>query len=67
MFNNTTMNDIAKLSTEEKEVISTARKYNLRPGNIKCEIFRLFDKGYSPTEVRYIWRNYFVDRRDPLR
>lgn len=45
----------------EKQVIETARKYDLDPGSMKCQAFALFDQGYSPREVRYLLRRF----RDP--
>ena len=42
------------LSREEKKDIEVARKYKLRLLTVKLEVFRLFDEGYSPAEVRYI-------------
>ena len=44
------------LSREEKKDIEVARKYKLRLLTVKLEVFRLFDEGYSPAEVRYILR-----------
>ena len=44
------------LSREEKKDIEVARKYKLRLLTLKLEVFRLFDEGYSPAEVRYILR-----------
>ena len=46
---------------DEERIIRTARKYGLRPGTIKCEIFRLFDRGYSPQEVRYLLRDLAIE------
>ena len=43
---------------EDREHIETARKYNLRPGTMKCEAFVLFDQLYSVTEVKYLLRHY---------
>jgi len=55
------LKDIYKRQGEDEKVIRTARKYGLRPGTVKCDIFRLFDEGYSPQEVRYLLRNYAVE------
>ena len=38
----------------DKDIISTSRKYNLRPGSLKCEVYALFDRGYSGAEVKYL-------------
>ena len=45
------------ISKEDKKYIELARKYRLRLGTMKCEVFLLFDEGYSPAEVRYALRN----------
>lgn len=42
------------ITREEKRDIEVARKYNVRLLILKLEVFRLFDEGYSPAEVRYI-------------
>jgi hypothetical protein len=42
------------VTREEKKDIAVARKYNLRLATMKLWVFRLFDEGYSPAEVRYI-------------
>ena len=52
------------LSKEDQREIEVARKYRLRPGTAKCKSFRLFDEGYSPTEVRYVLR-HLADPRYP--
>lgn len=49
------------------EALRIARKYKLRPGTKKFVIFCLFEDGHSPQEVRYILRDTFIDRKDPLR
>ena len=51
---------------DDKRAIKIGRKYGLRLGTMKFEIFRLFEQGYSPQEVRYILRYVIVDRKDPL-
>ncbi|TET86780.1 MAG: hypothetical protein E3J46_07375 [Desulfobacteraceae bacterium] len=48
------------ISREEKRDIEVARKYKLRLLTMKLAVFRLFDEGYSPTEVRYILRDFEV-------
>jgi len=48
------------ISREEKKDIEVARKYKLRLLTMKLVVFRLFDEGYSPAEVRYILRNFEV-------
>lgn len=45
------------LSREDKKDIEVARKYKLRLLTMKLEVFRLFDEGYSPAEVRFILRD----------
>jgi len=45
------------LGREEKKDIEVARKYKLRLYTMKLGVFRLFDEGYSPAEVRYILRD----------
>ena len=40
-----------------KEIIDTSRKYNLRPGSMKCKAFALFDKGNSGAEVKLLLRS----------
>jgi len=45
----------------DTEIIAAARKYRLDPSAMKCQVFALFDKGYSPAEVRYLLRHL----RDP--
>jgi len=42
------------IDDEDRRTIEVARKYNLVPGTVKCEIFLYFDEGFSPREVRYI-------------
>jgi len=41
---------------DAKRDIEVARKYNLRLLTLKLNVFRLFDEGYSPTEVSYLLR-----------
>jgi len=48
------------ISREEKKDIEVARKYKLRLFTMKLAVFRLFDAGYSPAEVRYILRDLEV-------
>jgi len=48
------------ISREEKKDVEVARKYKLRLLTMKLVVFRLFDEGYSPAEVRYIVRNFEV-------
>ena len=45
------------ISREDKKYIELARKYNLRLPSMKLGVFSLFDKGYSPAEVRFILRD----------
>lgn len=54
------------ISKEDKEIIETARKYGLKPGTIKCDIFYLFDKGYSPIEVKFLLRDYITTKYAPI-
>ncbi len=42
------------IDRETMELIEVARKYRLRVGTLKCDIFRYFDQGYTPIEVRFI-------------
>jgi hypothetical protein len=55
------------IDKEDKKYIEVARKYKLRPGTMKCDVFWLFEKGYKPAEVKYILREFIVDAKDPLR
>jgi hypothetical protein len=48
------------ISGEEKKDIEVARKYKLRILTKKLVVFRLFDEGYSPTEVRYILHDFEI-------
>ena len=48
------------ISREEKKDIEVARKYKLRLLTMKLVVFRLFDEGYSPAEVKYILRDSVV-------
>ncbi|MFC2059931.1 hypothetical protein ACFLTZ_02405 [Chloroflexota bacterium] len=54
------------ISKEDKKYIEIARKYGLRLGTVKCEIFCLFEEGYKPNEVRYILRDLIFTKNDPL-
>lgn len=51
------------IDKEDKEYIEIARKYRLRlgVGIIKLEAFRLFDKGHSASEVRFILHQYEIE------
>ena len=40
----------------DEDVLATARRYNLQPGSLKCEVFRLLDTGLSKAEIRYLLR-----------
>ena len=42
----------------DKQIIETARKYNLDPNSMKSEAFSLFDCGYSLKEIRFLLRRY---------
>jgi len=42
----------------DKQLIDTARKYNLDPNSMKSEAFALFDHGYSLKEVRFLLRRH---------
>ena len=42
------------VSKDTQELIEVARKYRLRVGMLKCDVFRYFDQGYTPIEVRFI-------------
>ncbi|MFW6105077.1 MAG: hypothetical protein ACOC7P_00685 [Chloroflexota bacterium] len=42
----------------DKQLIETARKYNLDPSSVKSEAFALFDQGYSLKEVRFLLRGH---------
>ena len=42
----------------DKELIETARRYNLDPDSMKGEAFALFDHGYSLREVRFLLRKH---------
>lgn len=55
------------VSREDKKYIEIARKYGLRLGTVKIEVFRLFDEGCSPAEVGYLLRYLIVDRSDARR
>jgi hypothetical protein len=47
-----------------QRIIEISRKYKLRPDNtLKCEVFILFDQGYSTAEVRLILQ-YMKDTYD---
>jgi hypothetical protein len=43
------------------DLIETSRKYGVSPGSMKCQVFALFERGYSRSDIRYLLRNY----RDP--
>jgi len=45
------------INREDEKYIEIARKYNLRLPSMKLGVFRLFDEGYSPAEVRFILRD----------
>ena len=42
----------------DKQLIETARKWNLDPNSMKNEAFALFDHGYSLKEVRFLLRRH---------
>jgi len=52
------------VSEKDREDIRFARKYNLRLGTLKIFIFQLFTEGYSPSEVAYVMRDWYVDSKD---
>lgn len=54
------MTNKIKIEKEDLKSIGIARKYRLRLGTMKFEIFRLFEEGYTPSEVRYIIRDHIV-------
>lgn len=51
----------------QEEVIKVARKYGLRPGTVKCEVFRYFEAGYKPSEIRFLLSYVVVDMADERR
>ena len=52
------------LDKEDERRIEISRKYGIRPGDtLKCDVFMLFEDGYSPAEVRYLLR-YFKEVYD---
>ncbi len=52
------------VNSKDREVIQMARKYGIVPGTFKCEAFLLFDKAFTPREVKFIWRGTKVDSDD---
>jgi len=42
----------------DKELIDTAREYNIGPDSMKSEAFALFEHGYSLKEVRFLLRRH---------
>jgi len=56
---------MVKYELYENDMISTAIKYNIRPGTLKCEAFALFDKLYPLRIIRYYlkrrWRKNVTD------
>ena len=57
---------MSEISKEKRETIEVDRKYGLRPGTLKCDIYKLFDKGYTPVEVRYLLQDSKAVTNDPL-
>ena len=56
------------IDAEDRRIIKIARKYNLVPGTTKCEVFRYFEEGFSPREVRYlIGKTLMTDTRKTRR
>ncbi|MFC1932062.1 hypothetical protein ACFLXU_00290 [Chloroflexota bacterium] len=49
------------IDKDSMELIKTARKYGLRVGSLKCDIFHYFDQGYKPSEVKFIYRRLLGD------
>ena len=45
------------IDNDTKRTIAVARKYKIIPGTTKCDIFVLFEEGYSPREVSFILSN----------
>ena len=45
-------------SVSDKEIINTARKYNIDPNSMKSEAFALFERGYSLKETRFLLRKH---------
>ena len=55
-----------EISKEDKRLIEIARKYHLRVGTWKCQLYYLFEQGYKPREVKYILRDYIATIDDPM-
>ena len=49
---------------KDMETIRIARKYGLAPGTVKCEVFMLFERGFTPREVKFILRDLKIDSED---
>lgn len=49
------------ISKEDREYVEIARKYGLRLNAHKLECFILFEKGYKPAEVKYLFRDLEIE------
>ena len=47
----------------DDDIIITSRKYEIRPGTLKCAAFAYFDKGLNYMETRYKLREHPRARR----
>ena len=56
------------IDDEDIRTIEVTLKYNLITGTVKCLIFRYFDEGFSPREVRYlVGKTLMIDTRKTRR
>jgi len=47
----------------DDDVITTSRKYKIRPGTLKCAVFTYFDNGLDYLETRFKVRGHPRTRR----
>jgi hypothetical protein len=53
-----------KISKEGKKRIELSRKYGIRPDTFKCDLFLLFEEGYSSSEAIFLMQHVEIEHGD---